>query len=319
MADTAGGRLRDVGDLPALKRLLGAESQRIRGGFDEMTTFGLTQNNKRLVRYLLARLTSFAETGVGQPDRIADYLDPTRPFEIEHIWANDFEQYRAEAKQRRNFDIYRNRLGALLLLPKSDNASYGAVPYTRKLDSYVRQNVLAAALHPNTHKHNPRLRRFIADHGLPALLHPHPDGFDKEAIDTRQLLYQRLCSIVWSPERLGLTLPDQLAVPEPAPKPSRPTPARRTTQLAKLLGAGRLAPGERLIGVKRASRGNPEQVFEAIVSADGRVQLPTGEALGDPTEARAAVLSQKTCRGWEFWHVLREGQRVPLKVIRDAK
>jgi hypothetical protein len=47
-----------------------------------------------------------------------------------------------------DFAAYRNRIGALLLLPKSFNASYGDLPYQEKLSHYNSPNLLARSLHP---------------------------------------------------------------------------------------------------------------------------------------------------------------------------
>ncbi|GIH21559.1 hypothetical protein Raf01_97310 [Rugosimonospora africana] len=43
--------------------------------------------------------------------------------------------------------------------------------------------------------------------------------------------------------------------------------------------------------------------------------MPTGEMLPDLDEAAAFALG-KPRKGWEFWHVSRNGATVPLKDIR---
>jgi hypothetical protein len=47
-----------------------------------------------------------------------------------------------------DFQEHRNRIGGLLLLPKSFNASYGDLPYAEKREHYFGQNLLAKSLHP---------------------------------------------------------------------------------------------------------------------------------------------------------------------------
>ena len=64
------------------------------------------------------------------------------------------------------FQEYRNRVGGLLLLPKSFNASYGDLPYAEKREQYVGQNLLARSLHEGAYNHNPGFKRFIVSSGL---------------------------------------------------------------------------------------------------------------------------------------------------------
>lgn len=97
------------------------------------------------------------------------------------------------------FQEYRNRIGGLVLLPKSFNASYGDLPYAEKCEHYVGQNLLARSLHERAYDHNPGFRRFIEESALPFRAHA---AFRKADLDTRQLLYQRLAERIWSPERL---------------------------------------------------------------------------------------------------------------------
>lgn len=62
--------------------------------------------------------------------------------EIEHVWADHFDQH-PEFAHEADFYEYRNKIGGLLLLPNSFNASYGDLPYKKKLSHYFGQNLLA--------------------------------------------------------------------------------------------------------------------------------------------------------------------------------
>ena len=64
-------------------------------------------------------------------------------YEIEHIWANHPEQRLSEFSHQADFAEHRNRIGGLLLLPKSFNAAYGDMTYVEKLPHYNTQNLLA--------------------------------------------------------------------------------------------------------------------------------------------------------------------------------
>jgi hypothetical protein len=117
------------------------------------------------------------------------------PFEIEHIWADKFDDHRDEFSQREDFEEYRNRLGALILVPKGFNQSYAADPYEKKLDHYYGQNLLAKSLTPRCYEKNPSFLKYITDSGLPFKKH---DLFKRNDIEARQLLYKRICEQIWS-------------------------------------------------------------------------------------------------------------------------
>jgi len=94
---------------------------------------------------------------------------------------------------------YRNRIGGLLLLPKSFNSSYGDLPYDEKYDLYYGQNLLAQSLHENAYTRDPGFRRFADETGLPLRAHPK---FKKTDLDARQDLYRALAEQIWNPENL---------------------------------------------------------------------------------------------------------------------
>src|SRR5690606_9657440 len=119
---------------------------------------------------------------------------------IEHIWADHHERHTDEFAHPSEFAEYRNRIGGLLLLPKSFNASYGDLPYPEKHEHYNGQNLLARSLHENGYDHNPGFQRFITASGLP--FRPHGE-FKKADLDLRQDLYRHLAERIWNPDRLA--------------------------------------------------------------------------------------------------------------------
>lgn len=169
--------------------------------FSTQQGFRLHGTNGRQIHRLLARMTDFVETGSGMPSRYTDYAKRGGKdgMEIEHIWANHPERHEDEFAHPSEFFEYRNRIGDLLLLPKSFNASYGDLTYEKKLVHYDSQNLLARSLHPNAYERNPGFARFIEQTGLP--FKPHTE-FRKADLDSRQALYIQLASKVWSPDRL---------------------------------------------------------------------------------------------------------------------
>lgn len=172
--------------------------------FSPIKWFGLTRTNRRGLRYILARMTAWIEQECGEEDRFSKYSYRYRnaPYEIEHIWANKFIDHGHDKEFTNEHDFWghRNKIGGLLLLPKSFNASYGAMPYEEKREHYHARNLLAASLHPLTYKNNPSFNSFIARTGLP--FNPYPDGFGRAAIEERTDLYRQICEQVWDPDRL---------------------------------------------------------------------------------------------------------------------
>jgi hypothetical protein len=73
------------------------------------------------------------------------------------------------------FRSLRARLGVLLLLPSSDNASFNDAPYDEKIGYYSRHNRLAAILDPKSQRRNPSVRNFVTKNGLGSLFHSFGD------------------------------------------------------------------------------------------------------------------------------------------------
>lgn len=169
--------------------------------FAANAAFRLHGMNGRQIHRLLARITDYVETRSGQASRYAEYAQRGKKgYEIEHVWADHPERHRDEFGHPSEFQEYRNRIGGLLLLPKSFNASYGDLPYADKRRHYAAQNLLARSLHESAYDHNPGFRRLIDESGLPFCAHAE---FRKADLDARQALYQQLAERIWSPERLA--------------------------------------------------------------------------------------------------------------------
>ena len=169
--------------------------------FASNDNFYLHGTNGRQIHKLLARMTAHVETSSGIPSRYLDYIHRSgkKGYEVEHIWANHPEWYRGEFSHPSEFDQYRNRVGGLLLLPKAFNASFGDLPYEKKLKHYDSQNLLARSLNEKAYDHNPGFMRYVKNSGLPFQPHPH---FKKADLDARQKLYQKIAEEIWNPEQL---------------------------------------------------------------------------------------------------------------------
>ena len=195
MRDIRGGSSAEVADL-LLKRL--ADEQE---GFDSNDRFKLHGQNRRQIQRMLSRMTTYVETNSGMPSRYAEYVSPSgkNGYEVEHVWADHPERHEDEFSHPSDFQEYRNRIGGLLLLPKSFNASYNDLPYEKKREYYLRENLLAQSFHEKAYERNPGFKRFIGDSGLG--FQPHPQ-FKRADLDARQELYTRLADKIWSPMNL---------------------------------------------------------------------------------------------------------------------
>ena len=145
----------------------------------------LNQQNRSKIRVLLALITEIVAKGSGT----SDYMLNKKEIEVEHIWANHFEQHKDEFDNESEFQNVRNSIGDLLLLPKSFNAAYGDAAYDVKVKQYFSQNILAQTLNEQKYTSNPGFLRFMNNTGLPFKYY---DEFKRAAINERTDLYRAI-------------------------------------------------------------------------------------------------------------------------------
>jgi hypothetical protein len=169
--------------------------------FSSNDRFRLHGMNRRQIHRLLSRMTAFLETSSGTASRYNEYVSGRgqKAYEVEHVWSNHPEWHRDEFDHPSDFDDFRNRIGGLLLLPKSFNASYGDLAYSKKRKHYLKQNLLAQTLHEDAYHNHPGLKRFLNESGLK--FEAHPD-FKKTDLEKRSVLYLKLAELIWNPARL---------------------------------------------------------------------------------------------------------------------
>jgi uncharacterized protein with ParB-like and HNH nuclease domain len=161
----------------------------------------LNQFSRRYIYHLLARTTAFVEVGAGKPDLFDKYVDRTgsNPCDIEHIWADDYEQHKDECATQQEFQEWRNHVAGLLLLPADVNRSYQDKPFKDKAPHYAKQSLYAASLTASAYQHQPKFLQFTATQSLP--FKPYEKFGRSEQLERRVLLRQ-LANKIWSPERL---------------------------------------------------------------------------------------------------------------------
>jgi hypothetical protein len=158
--------------------------------------FMLHGQNRIFIKHLLSRISSYVDNLAGKGTSYSDYQFPAgKPFEIEHIWANSFNEHKDEFEQENDFKEWRNSIGALLLLPKGTNQSFNSDKYEDKLKYYIKENTYAQTLHPIFYEKNPNFLNSPQTQALSFKAHPH---FKKNDILERQALVQRICEQIWS-------------------------------------------------------------------------------------------------------------------------
>lgn len=191
-------RYRDCTHLEELAEQLFSLLEHPEEDFDSATV-GLNMRNGGVVKRTLARLTEYVEKGSGGTIDYDTLMARGNQYEVEHIWADFPERHEDEFSHKNEFRDYRNRLGGLLLVPKSFNASYGGKTYEVKYQHYFGQNALAKSLHENAYQHHPTFNDFVRETGL--RFRPHTE-FRKSDLDARTELYREIAKQIWNPQRL---------------------------------------------------------------------------------------------------------------------
>ncbi len=181
-----------------LGQILIAETNDIEQQWDAIDDFGLHKQNRKFVKHLLSRISSYLDKLIGNDYTYVSYHHPKgRPFEIEHIWGNKFEEHKNEFEKEADFQIWRNYIGALILLPNGTNQSFSSHKYDVKIQHYVKQNAFAQTLHTSFYEKNPN---FLNSKAIQELdFKPHPE-FKRNDIQERSDLVQRICEQIWSTE-----------------------------------------------------------------------------------------------------------------------
>ncbi|HEY9634431.1 MAG TPA: DUF262 domain-containing protein [Coleofasciculaceae cyanobacterium] len=175
--------------------------------FEGLTSFGMGKGSKAFVRHFLVRITHHVEIKSGKSSNVQKYLSKLKSsrymYEIEHNLPDGYDKCENPSgfSSSEEFDEYRNKIGALVLLPHSVNKSLKDKPYTQKLVNYLKENLLAQSLHPVCYENDPPFLDYVRRSGL--AFKPHTQ-LSKNDIDERQMLYQQIAEEVWSTSRLDL-------------------------------------------------------------------------------------------------------------------
>jgi len=182
-------------DLQTLGQNLKNEIIELDQKWDAVDDFRLHGMNRKFVKHLLSRVSSYVDNLVGKDTNYVAYHHPKgRQFEIEHIWGNKFEEHKDEFDQKEDFQEWRNSIGALILLPNGTNQSFNSDKYAEKLKHYIKENTFAQTLHSNYYEKNPNFLKSPIINELDFKSHKE---FKKEDISERQELVKRICEKIW--------------------------------------------------------------------------------------------------------------------------
>lgn len=183
-------------DIGALRTILAGKVSELEHGWEGFKDFTMHGMNKRFVKFLLSRITAFVEQGSGKTTTFQTYFESAggKPFEIEHIWANNMDLHADEFDDKGDFSDWRNSIGALVLLPNGTNQSYGDKPYLDRLPHYQKENLLVSSLCELTYQNNPNFTNWTKTLSLPFRVHHE---FKMADVVARQMLYQKICERIW--------------------------------------------------------------------------------------------------------------------------
>ena len=150
---------------------------------------------------MLARITSYIEEKTEVENHYVNYVDTNgkNPYEVEHIITDHYEWFTTEYTDQEDFKRWRNKLGGLLLLHKSINASLNDSLYADKLVKYCSNegNIYTESLGELAYKNNPRFKKFIEENNLS--FEPY-STFGKSEIEKRTQLFIELFKLIWNTE-----------------------------------------------------------------------------------------------------------------------
>jgi uncharacterized protein with ParB-like and HNH nuclease domain len=168
-----------------------------------MQRFYLNQFSKRYIFHMLARFMSYINEKCGTGENFDEIVNRKRKnsYDIEHIWADDYNQgsHKQDFSTEEEFERHREFLGNLVLLPRDKNRSYQDMPYEEKVNHYNSENLLARSFNNLCYKNNPSFINFINEAALPFKYYEH---FDKKSLIERQELYKILAEKIWNLDNL---------------------------------------------------------------------------------------------------------------------
>ncbi|WP_206601088.1 GmrSD restriction endonuclease domain-containing protein [Pseudophaeobacter leonis] len=172
---------------------------------DKLPDLEYSYSDRSDLLFVLARIACFLEEGYNQ-DGKSDFNaywardKGVKTYDIEHILPKPFGASPAHSTNPFNdeveYGLLRNKIGALVLLPRSRNRSLQDKPYGEKLGAYRTENILTQSLTANFYENNPRIRVLMTDFDEIKL--SAYEEFGKVELSERGDLYTNIARRVWA-------------------------------------------------------------------------------------------------------------------------
>ena len=187
--------------LTELREICKEEISEMEFQLETIDDFRLSVWTVRYMLHILSRITDYIETSSGLPSNFTNYIsrEIKNPYDIEHIICDHHDWFIDEYPDRETFNRYRNKFGALLILPMDKNRSLNDLTFERKLPIYFGENLLAKSLSGDCYLNNPQFKRFYERENLNFKEYSE---FNKEALLERQELYEEIAKKIWGIEQL---------------------------------------------------------------------------------------------------------------------
>lgn len=168
---------------------------------DKGSGFSWNQFTGRYMLHILARFTDFVDVQTGNQSLFDSYVNRKvkNSYDREHVIPDKYEDYRSVFSSIEEFNIYRWKLGNLILLKLDKNRSYQDMNYSEKRKYYLQNNIIAQSFHEDCYVRNPKFVTFYKTKGFDFKAYP---SFGKNEILERQNLYQEMAFDIWDAKHL---------------------------------------------------------------------------------------------------------------------
>ena len=168
---------------------------------DKGSGFSWNQFTGRYMLHILARFTDFVDVQTGNQSLFDSYVNRKvkNSYDREHVIPDKYEDYRSVFSSLEEFNIFRWKLGNLILLKLDKNRSYQDMNYSEKRKYYLQNNIIAQSFHEDCYVRNPKFVTFYKTKGFDFKAYP---SFGKNEILERQNLYQEMAFDIWDAKHL---------------------------------------------------------------------------------------------------------------------
>lgn len=183
-------------DIESLKKVLIDILENMNESLSGILEYKLNKQNRKRVHYFLARITDYLEEKSGISSRIDSYLNKAngKDFEVEHIIADNFNDYSEYFENEEEFNFTRNLIGNLALLQRGTNQSLGNKSFVEKKIRYKGENLLLQSLCEEAYISNPNFTKYIKENNIKFKA---MDKFSKTEVKERMELYYQLAQEIW--------------------------------------------------------------------------------------------------------------------------